>query len=98
MLRGKRRWTARPRMSSCRHLLLGASAGQRQEHLVECRLAEREVADLDPGSVQLGECPGRVRSGIAVGRRDPGRKARRVALGLCEDPEGGAEYANRSGA
>src|SRR6266542_6021330 len=36
---------------------IGRSAGERQEHLVEARLAAREVADADPQASQLGQGP-----------------------------------------
>ena len=50
-------------------------AGQRQEHLVEARLAEREVGDPDAGAGQLGD---RLGGPVGVGARR--RQRRRVGL------------------
>ena len=49
-------------------LVLGRVAGERQEDLVEARLAEREVGDRDAGARQLGDRLGRP---LGVGARAP---------------------------
>ncbi len=56
-------------------LVLGRVAGERQEHLVEARLAEREVRDAD-----LGAGEHRDHLGAALGVRAGDRERRRIGL------------------
>ena len=70
-------------------LVLGRAAGQRKEHLVEARLADREVGDPDACSRQLGEGLG---GPVGIGarhrqRRGVGLELNRAEL-VREDPLG----------
>src|SRR5687767_13304036 len=56
-------------------VVLGRVAGQSEEHLIEARLAEREVGDRDTGAGELREG---VRDSFWVG--DSGRERRRVGF------------------
>ena len=72
------------------------AAGERQEHLVEAGLADREVAHADPDAGQLGQGPADALghlAGAVPGGGDAGPERGRVALGVHRDAEFGSQDA-----